>query len=141
MQGMSAWEIRKDIVKYSNPSEYEKMVEQENGESLLDKIVNAAKSAIPKALSTANAAMAQLSYSGSTGNFQSAEEVITLSGKFQMIVDQFPERIGSPLYREKQISSLSGFVKCENAEFSASDATVREETAIESFMNNGFYFE
>lgn len=141
MQGMSAWEIRKDVVQYSNLSEYERMVEQENKPTLLDKIVAAAKSIIPTALSTANAALAQLSYSGSVGNFQSASEVISLTARFHPIVAQSPAKIGSPCYKNAYINTLSGFVKCQNAVFGANGATVTEEQAIESFMNNGFFYE
>lgn len=141
MQGMSAWEFRKDVVQYSNPDEYERMIEQENTPTLLDRIVATIKKAAPTAISTANAALAQLSYSGSTGNFQSASENITLSAKFQPIVEQNPEHVGSPLYQRVYLNTLSGYVKCENAVFAAPNATSNEETAIEAFLNGGFFYE
>lgn len=115
--------------------------ETQNNESWLDRIVNAAKKVLPGAVSTAQAALAQLSYSGSTGNFQSAEETIALTAKFQPIVDQYPEKIGSPLYRAVVINTLSGFVLCRDAVIGLSIATGREEEAVTSMMNSGFYFE
>lgn len=115
--------------------------ETQNSDSWLDRIVNAAKKVLPGAVSTAQAALAQLSYSGSTGNFQSAEETIALTAKFQPIVDQYPEKIGSPLYRAVVINTLSGFVLCRDAVIGLSIATGREEEAVTSFMNSGFYYE
>ena len=109
--------------------------------SLLDDLAETAKQIIPKAVSSAQAAMAQLSYSGTTGNFLSTEETITLTGKFYRTVDQFPEKIGSPLHQAVLINSLSGFAQCRNAVFSSSTATTEEELAIEAFMNNGFFYE
>ena len=109
--------------------------------SLLDDLAETAKQIIPKAVSSAQAAMAQLSYSGTTGNFLSTEETITLTGKFYRTVDQFPEKIGSTLHQAVLINSLSGFAQCRNAVFSSSTATTEEELAIEAFMNNGFFYE
>jgi hypothetical protein len=111
------------------------------GGTWLDRIVDAAKKVIPGAVSTAQAALAQLSYSGSTGNFQSAEETIALTAKFQPIVDQFPDKIGSPLYKAVVINTLSGFVLCKDATIALTIATGHEEEAITSFLNGGFYYE
>lgn len=117
------------------------MQETHNNETWLDRIVNAAKKVIPGAVSTAQAALAQLSYSGSTGNFQSAEETIALTAKFHPIVDQYPEKIGSPLYQAVIINTLSGFVLCRDATIALTIATGHEEEAVTSFLNSGFYFE
>lgn len=141
MQGMSAWEFRKDVVQYSNPDEYERMIEQENTPTLLDRLVATIKKAAPTAISTANAALAQLSYSGSTGNFQSASETITIGAKFQPIVEQYPEQLGSPLCKRVYLNTLNGYIKCENAIFAATGATSNEEAAVEAFLNGGFFYE
>lgn len=117
------------------------MQDSQNNDSWLDRIVNAAKKVIPGAVSTAQAALAQLSYSGNTGNFQSAEETISLTAKFMPIVDQFPEKIGSPLYKAVVINTLSGFVLCKDATIALTIATGHEEEAITSFLNGGFYYE
>ena len=108
---------------------------------LWDKIVDTAKQIVPKALSSAQAAIAQLSYSGSTGNFLSTDEDITLTGKFFRAAEQTPEKIGSPLYATVRLDTLNGFIKCRNPVFSGMVNTVVEENAIEQFMSDGFYFE
>ena len=117
------------------------MEEAKTGDSAIDRIINSVKKVIPKAVSTAQAAMAQLSYSGSTGNFTSAEETITLVGRFLPLVDQYPEKIGSPLHKAVMLNTLSGFAVCKDAVFSAVTATTTEETAVEQFLNNGFFYE
>lgn len=117
------------------------MEEAKTGDSAIDRIINSVKKVIPKAVSTAQAAMAQLSYSGSTGNFTSAEETITLVGRFMPLVDQYPEKIGSPLHKAVMLNTLSGFAVCKDAVFSAVTATTTEETAVEQFLNSGFFYE
>lgn len=111
------------------------------GNSLLDRVVGAVEKVLPNAVSAAKGALAQLSYSGSTGNFTTAIENITLSAKFQRIVDQAPNKVGSPLYKNVYINTLSGFVLCEKPVFQSSIATAEEESAIEEFMAKGFFYE
>lgn len=123
------------------PELAEVMEEAKTGDSAIDRIINSVKKVIPKAVSTAQAAMAQLSYSGSTGNFTSAEETITLVGRFLPLVDQYPEKIGSPLHKAVYLNTLSGFAVCKDAVFSSSFATTTEETAIEQFLNSGLFLE
>lgn len=123
------------------PELAEVMEEAKSDDNWFQRLASAAKEVLPKAVSSAQAAMAQLSYSGTTGNFLSTEETITLTGKFYRTVDQFPEKIGSPLHQAVLINSLSGFAQCRNAVFSSSTATTEEEIAIEAFMNNGFFYE
>lgn len=111
------------------------------GDSLLDKIVSSVKRVAPAAISAAQGALAQLSYSGSTGNFQSALENVTLAAKFQRIVEQAPSKVGSPLNKSVYINTLNGFVKCEHPVFTATTATSLEEDAVEAFMEKGFFYE
>ncbi len=113
----------------------------DSGKNGLWNIIESVRSAIPKAISSAQAAVAQLSFSGSTGNFLSTEENICLTGKFYRIADTYPEKIGCPLYSAVYLNSLNGFTKCQNAIFSSTIATSTEETAVETFLNNGFYYE
>ena len=120
-------------------NEYDK--EKGTGNSLLDRVVGAVEKVLPNAVSAAKGALAQLSYSGSTGNFTTAIENIVLSAKFQNIVEQAPSKIGSPLYKSVLINSLSGFVLCEKPVFQSSRATAEEESAIEEFMARGFFYE
>lgn len=110
-------------------------------QTLLERIWGGIEKVIPGAVSAAKGALAQLSYSGSTGNYTTAIENITLSAKFQRIVEQAPNKVGSPLYKNVYINTLSGFVLCERPTFNATNATVEEETAIEEFMSRGFFYE
>ena len=112
-----------------------------SGRELLSGLLDSTKNWLPKAISSAQAALAQLSYSGSTGNFLSTDENICLTGKFYRIADTYPEKIGCPLYSFAILTTLNGFVQCKNAVFASMSATAVEETAIEQFMNSGFYFE
>ena len=64
-----------------------------------------------------------------------------MTAKFQPIVDTYPEKLGSPLYKKKVLSSLSGFLQCENAVISLNVGTFVEEQAIEAMLNTGIYFE
>lgn len=111
------------------------------GRNLLRGIINGINEVMPSALPTATAALAQLSYRGTTGNFQSAMEPIVLSGKFQHISAMNPETQGSPCYMRDYINTFSGFVLCDNPVFRSSIATSVEEGAVEAMMAKGFFYE
>lgn len=132
----------RDVTDAPDLAEVMQEAEEKNANgSFLERLWSGVKSVIPGAVSAAKGALAQLSYSGSTGNFTTAIENITLSAKFQRIVDQAPNKIGSPLYKNVYINTLSGFVLCERPVFKSTTATVEEETAIEEFMSRGFFYE
>jgi len=111
------------------------------GRNLLGGIIDGINDIAPSALPTATAALAQLSYRGTTGNFQSAMEPIVLSAKFQKISAMNPETQGSPCYMRDYISTFSGFVMCDNPVFQSSIATSVEEGAVEAMMAKGFFYE
>lgn len=111
------------------------------GRNLLGGIIDGISDVAPSALPTATAALAQLSYRGTTGNFQSAMEPIVLSGKFQHISAMNPETQGSPCYMRDHINTFSGFVMCDNPIFQSSIATSVEEGAVEAMMAKGFFYE
>lgn len=111
------------------------------GRNLLNGIISGISEVAPSALPTATAALAQLSYRGTTGNFQSAMEPIVLSGKFQHISAMNPETQGSPCYLRDYINTFSGFILCDNPVFQSSIATSVEEGAVEAMMARGFFYE
>lgn len=111
------------------------------GRNLLGGIIDGISDIAPSALPTATAALAQLSYRGTTGNFQSAMEPVVLSAKFQKISAMNPETQGSPCYMRDYINTFSGFVMCDNPVFQSSIATSVEESAIEALMQRGFFYE
>lgn len=113
----------------------------DGGRQLLKDVIGSVETVIPNALPTAAAALAQLSYRGTTGNFQSAMEYITLSAKFQHISPMNPETQGSPCFMRDYINTFEGFVLCDHPQFASNMATSVEETAVEAFMTGGFYYE
>ena len=113
----------------------------DGGRQLLGTIVNSVNEVVPSAIPTATAALAQLSYSGQVGNFQSAMEYIVLSAKFQKIVADNAVYYGSPYFQRVYLNTLSGFLQCDQPEFAATFATSVEEAAIEEFMSKGMFYE
>lgn len=111
------------------------------GRSIVSGIIGAVNDIAPSAIPTATAALAQLSYMGQVGNFQSAQEYLVLSAKFQKIVDGNPEYQGSPLFRRVYLNTLSGFLQCGNPEFTCTTATATEITAVEALMAAGMFYE
>lgn len=91
-------------------------------------------------LSGLSCLMPQLSTSGTNGTKAAFVTAPTLIISRQLLADEDKEQLGRPLCSPQQISSLSGFVLCENADLdSAGTATEKEQ--IVSFMNSGFYYE
>ena len=111
------------------------------GRSIVSGVIGAVNEIAPSAIPTATAALAQLSYMGQVGNFQSAMENIVLSAKFQKIVDGNPEYSGSPYFKRVYVNTLSGFLQCGNPEFTSTTATATEVTAIEALMAGGMFYE
>ena len=76
---------------------------------------------------------------GSNGslNFNNTFKLI---GLFYKVVNDDNVQHGRPLCQVKTISSLSGYVLCENADLSTAGSPI-EKDAIVSYMNGGFYYE
>ena len=69
---------------------------QEAGEAALSTVVEAVTPVFSSITSGIEASLSQFTFCGSTGDFLSAMEYITLSAKFQDITPTYPEKIGSP---------------------------------------------
>ena len=61
-------------------------------------------------------------------------------GRFLTIVDEDIVSRGRPLCKKRQISSLSGFIMCEDADPEI-PCTSQELEQIVTYLNNGFYYE
>ena len=86
-------------------------------------------------------AMPQISSIGSVGsNTSYAYNSPEISIQFYKIVDEDLADLGRPLCQVKTISSLSGFIKCNDADPSIS-CSDEELSSIVSYMNNGFFYE
>lgn len=48
---------------------------------------------------------------------------------------------GRPCEKTLQLGAMSGYIKCENASISNIAGTKRDKELINSFLNNGFYYE
>ena len=84
--------------------------------------------------------MPQLSSSGTNGSKSAFVTAPTLIVTRQNLVDEDKAQIGRPLCSAVTVSSLSGYILCENADLDVA-ATPTEKDAILSYMNGGFYYE
>lgn len=91
--------------------------------------------------SAALAALGVCTSSGSSGGFAALSEMLKIQWYFQQIVNQDPTHYGYPLCQSKKISTLSGFVLCQNADDFTASCTPAERQAILGFMEAGFYYE
>ncbi len=67
-------------------------------------------------------------------------QTLTLSGRFLPIVSEDLTHLGRPLMATRQLSSLSGFCLCRDADVSFG-CTERERNAIKAFLEGGFFIE
>lgn len=63
-----------------------------------------------------------------------------LSGKFTELTQRGDAVLGRPLCQMTRIGDLSGYVLCQNASCSF-EGNAEELTAVNAFLNRGFYFE
>ena len=93
-------------------------------------IADAVKSALP-----------QISTIGAVGSISAyAYNVPKVSSVFYRIANEDLAQIGRPLCATTTISSLSGYIECDNADLDIA-ATPQEINEIISAMNEGFYYE
>ena len=111
--------------------------------ALLDRVRGTVNTFTQAALPTAVAALGQLHYSGSSGNFQSATEPITLYAKFfsGYRVQDINES-GYPVYtRERLLSCRGGYVLVDMPHIEIDGALLVELQVIEDFLKGGCYIE
>ena len=78
---------------------------------------------------------------GSNGSFSMLKITPFLNVVFQKVVLDMPERFGKPLYKPAYIYELPGYIMCQDAHIEIDSAYSEELSAIEGFMNGGFYYE
>ena len=82
----------------------------------------------------------QVSTNGANGSFLMVQQAPVLIAEHTLIADEDNTDLGRPLMSTRTINTLSGYIKCADAHFSA--ATYAGETdLINSYMVNGFYYE
>lgn len=85
-------------------------------------------------------AMPQVQTSGSTGSNIDFLRVPRITSQFYNIVDEDLASRGRPLCKAVTLSTLSGYIKCEDAD-PAIPCTDQELSEIVSYLNGGFYYE
>jgi len=100
-----------------------------------------------KVAPTALAASASVQYLGGTPSFASYLQPWNLRSKYLFIGADRSSIIGYPLERYRQLSSLRGFVMCENVRLvipgtaNASGATLEEQQLIKQYLEAGCFIE
>lgn len=98
-------------------------------------------------LGTFNGVMNSLDYfqptpggNGGAGGYIPFTQSLLLNCEFFKIVDEDLADKGRPLCQVKQISTLSGFLMCDNADISLA-ATPGEIETVNAYLNNGMFYE
>lgn len=103
-------------------------------------IASSAKESITNIASSALAAKATVEISGQQGTGSLYfTQTLTLSGRFLPLVDEDITHRGRPLCEVRQISTLSGFILCSDADINI-PCTDRELSAIQAYLEGGFYY-
>ena len=95
---------------------------------------------MPNMLPSATAALAELNFRGSQGNFVSTIYPVVLKCEFFRTATPLPQRYGYPCNEFKALGGLNGFVLCKDAQVNIS-GTIDEEEVIEAFLNNGVFLD
>jgi hypothetical protein len=82
----------------------------------------------------------ELRTSGSNGSKLCYNQAPRLMIKRQTLAPEDKTQFGRPLCEVRQISSLSGFIQCEDVEVDIT-GTKAEKSAVISFMEGGFFYE
>ena len=98
------------------------------------------KNAISNIASSVMAGRATVELMGQQGSFSLYElQTLTLSGRFLPMANEDFYHRGRPLCQVKTINTLHGFILCSDADVNV-QCTDREKSAIEAYMNGGFYY-
>lgn len=103
-------------------------------------IAAGAKNAASNILSTAMASKATAEITGQQGSFTLFDtQTLTLSGRFLPISNDDNTHRGRPLCQVVTLNTLSGFIMCADADVII-PCTDREKSAIQAYLEGGFYY-
>lgn len=103
-------------------------------------ITSGAKQAASNILSAAMAAKATAEITGQQGSYTLYDtQNLTLTGRFLPVAPEDLEHRGRPLCRVRTINTMRGFIMCADADITV-PCTDREKSAIQAYMESGFYF-
>lgn len=112
------------------------------GRMLTGDIIGGISTLVDGAISGASSFATPLpSFMGTAGNMTSIQRIPKLFGNFQRITDDASAKFGKPYCRNAVINTLSGFVMCGRTHIALPGATKAETQEVESFMNEGFFYE
>lgn len=89
---------------------------------------------------TIKSALPQVQTSGSMGSKVAYVRPAGVYTQFYNIADEDNATIGRPLCKPRTISSLSGYIECDNVDLVTS-ATPSEKETIINYMQTGFFYE
>lgn len=112
----------------------------DKGKNALADILTSVGQVVDKYAPSILAGMAGVQYRGTQGSFQSFTYPIRLSFRYFSVTANRADEVGVPAHYYQDLDRLSGFVLCENAKVPLS-TTLSEQTAVEEFLNSGFFIE
>lgn len=77
---------------------------------------------------------------GSNNNLSIGNDRYLLKVEHSTLVDENREHLGRPLCKERVINTLSGYIKCSDADLDI-DIPISELNALKNFMEGGFFYE
>lgn len=105
------------------------------------KAVDVISSVAGSAGSAADSVFPTVTSSAQQGTAISSELGIWLDAYFWNSVGHDTNDLGNPYCATAQISTLSGYILCNEAHITAQKMTLTEAQMIESYMNSGFFYE
>ena len=90
--------------------------------------------------SAVESAMPQVQSQGANGSKVAFLQTANIVSQFRQLVPEDNAQIGRPLCDVRTISTLSGYILCEEADLDSAGSAMEKEQ-IQSFMNSGFYYE
>lgn len=90
--------------------------------------------------STVRAQVPKLSVVGGGGGLSALNYTPRAVFRYYSLVDEDNGRLGRPLCQHRQISSIGGYLLCENAAVDI-PGTMEESERVNQIMNTGFYYE
>lgn len=95
---------------------------------------------INSAMSAVQSQMPKVSTSGANGSFIECIQYPVLMVEHLLLVDEDNTEFGRPLCAVRTINTLSGYIKCGNADH-AFGGTDYERRTINDYMRSGFFYE
>lgn len=93
------------------------------------------------AVSAVQSFMPQLSVQGVNGAFTQQVEPYYAVVRFMIAADDDLTHFGRPLFSDRTISAIPGYIKCSDAHADFSGLMAAERAEIERYMMGGFYYE